>query len=96
MIVKWAETARRDRRGVYRYYLEDVGSPRTADRIDAAIFSVNALLSAYPHAGRAGRIAGSRELVIKDTPYLAVYRVADQNVMILRLFHHAQRWPRRL
>ena len=96
MNVIWAVTARKDRRGVYQYFLEDVGSLRTAERIDAAIVSINETLAHYPYAGRSGRIAGTRELVIKDTPYLAVYRVADHKVMILRLFHHAQRWPRRL
>ena len=96
MIVYWTAPARRDRRGVYRYYLEDVGSLRTADRIDAAVFSINELLATYPYAGRTCRIAGTRELVIKDTLHLAVYRVAEQKVAILRVIHHAQRWPRRL
>ena len=39
---------------------------------------------------------GSRELVITGTPYLAAYRVENDAVVIVRVVHGAQRWPRKL
>jgi plasmid stabilization system protein ParE len=43
--------------------------------------------------GRPGRIEGTRELVISRTPYIAAYRIAGDNVRVLRVLHGAQQWP---
>lgn len=51
------------------------------------------LLQEHPNLGRPGRLAGTKELVISGTPFVAVYRVRKGEVQILRLLHHAQRWP---
>lgn len=59
------------------------------DRIDEAID----LLGEFPNAGRPGRVAGTRELVIARTPYVAAYQVQTDRVFILRLLHAAQAWP---
>jgi len=47
----------------------------------------------FPESGRPGRFAGTRELVIGRTPYLAIYRSADGVIHMLRLLHGAQSWP---
>jgi toxin ParE1/3/4 len=33
------------------------------------------------------------ELVITHLPFIVVYRVSDQTVEILRVFHTSQDWP---
>jgi plasmid stabilization system protein ParE len=43
--------------------------------------------------GGPGKKAGTRELVIASLPYLAVYRVHENVVELLRILHGAQRWP---
>jgi addiction module RelE/StbE family toxin len=48
-----------------------------------------AKLQAHPGMGRAGRVPGTRELVLHKN-YIAIYRVRGDNVEILRL-HHAAR-----
>lgn len=50
-------------------------------------------LADFPVMARAGRVPGSRELVGVGTPYLVVYRV-EPSVVVLRVLHGAQRWPR--
>ena len=50
----------------------------------------------HPHLGRPGRIAGTRELVIAETPYIIPYRVVDDDVQILAVIHGARRWPDKL
>jgi toxin ParE1/3/4 len=50
----------------------------------------------HPHLGRPGRVAGTRELVIAETPYVVPYRVVDDGVEILAVIHGARRWPDRL
>ena len=49
-----------------------------------------------PHMGRLGRVKGTRELVVSDTPYVIAYRVETGPVVILRLLHGAQKWPSKL
>jgi len=43
--------------------------------------------------GRTGQKKGTREMVIPGLPFLAVYRVRDELVEIIRILHGAQRWP---
>ena len=54
------------------------------------------ILSAYPSAGRVGRIAGTRELVVTDLPYIIPYRVTETSVQTITVMHTSQRWPQKL
>ena len=51
------------------------------------------LFANAPEIGRPGRIEGTRELIIQQTPYIAAYRIERNSVRILRVLHGAQRWP---
>ena len=44
-------------------------------------------------AAAARRIEGTRELVFAGLPYIVVYRIQDQDLEILRIYHGAQDWP---
>jgi plasmid stabilization system protein ParE len=72
------------------------------DNLMAAVRIVQAITDAvehlkhYPAIGRPGRMAGTRELVVPDTPYIIPYRVRESEVEILRIFHAARRWPTHL
>ena len=50
-------------------------------------------LDHFPELGRPGRVAGTRELVVRGSPYLAVYELYGPDVAILRVLHGAQLWP---
>jgi toxin ParE1/3/4 len=54
----------------------------------------NDILVPSPHAGRPGRIAGTRELVVTRTPYLIAYAVTSEGIDILAVIHAARDWPR--
>ena len=56
----------------------------------------NELLAKYPSIGRAGRVLGTRELVVGDPPYIIAYRVRDQDLEILRVLHTSRAWPEEL
>jgi len=42
-------------------------------------------LKEWPHRGRLGREDGTRELLFPPLPYVAVYRVREQSIEVLRL-----------
>ena len=86
-----------------RYFrrLEDIHeriaqeNPAAAARIVDRIQTAVERLRAYPAFGRPGRVAGTRELVIPGTSYIAPYRIVGDQIQILALMHSAQRWPDR-
>jgi toxin ParE1/3/4 len=89
--IRWTQTALRDLEAIGDYVARD--KPDAASRLVGAIFERTGMLSRHPEAGRPGRIAGTRELVVSGTPYLVPYRVREGDVEILAVFHGARRWP---
>lgn len=49
------------------------------------------MLADFPATGRPGCIKGTREVVLRDIPYIIPYRVG-QDVEILTVMHAYQRW----
>ena len=71
-------------------------SDEDAARIASRILRAVDLLAAYPEIGRPGRIPGTRELVVPDTPYIIPYRVRKERLELVAVFHGRQKWPTRL
>ena len=67
-----------------------------AARVVQAIATAVESLAQHPALGRPGRIEGTRELVVPDTAYLVPYRACGHAVEILRVFHGARKWPKKL
>lgn len=93
MRVRWLRTALANVDAEAEYIAED--NPAAAARVVRKIFRAVDLLKQNPAMGRAGRVAGTRELVIVETPYIIPYRVRGDAVEILRVFHAARKWPAR-
>jgi toxin ParE1/3/4 len=64
-------------------------NPRAAQRLARELVLAGDSLSAFPQRGRPGVVEGTRELV-HLRPYVIVYDVRDDAVVILRLWHAAQ------
>jgi addiction module RelE/StbE family toxin len=67
--------------------------PDAAVRVASRIYDHVLMLADLPHMGRKGALPGTRELVFNPWPYIAVYRVSEDAVRILRIRHGAQQWP---
>ncbi len=71
-------------------------SPTAAEKAIGRLLSSAENLRTHPAIGRTGRIAGTRELVLADLPYIIAYRVTETRVEILTIIHTSQRWPEAL
>ena len=47
------------------------------------------LLTEHPDSGREGGCEGTREIVMKGLPYIAIYEEADKSIIILRVLYGA-------
>jgi len=89
--IVWTEPARQDLRDIFIYISEE--NPNAARRLLSKIKERAVLLQDNPLLGRMGRVDGTRELVIAETPYLLPYRIKEQQIQILAVFHGARKWP---
>jgi addiction module RelE/StbE family toxin len=90
----WSAFALSDRDAIFTYIEAD--NPAAAVLIDELIVAATRRLLDFPASGRFGRVAGTRELVISGTPYVAAYVIAEATVRIIRVLHGAQEWPENL
>lgn len=71
--VRWTIRALRrlDEIGAYIEHDDPDAAARVVSRLVASFY----MLVEFPAAGRIGRIAGTREVVLSDIPYIIAYRV---------------------
>ncbi len=91
MKTRWTRPALADLEAIGDFVARD--NPHAAQRLVARIVAAVETLREHPHLGRPGRIPGTRELIVAETLYVAPYRVADNEVQILAVFHGARQWP---
>jgi len=64
-----------------------------AARITLQIVTSVQQLAVYPMSGRAGRVPGTRELIISNTPFIVAYAIEKTDIVVLAVYHGAQHWP---
>ena len=89
--LEWLPHARNDLRRQLSYVEQRNASASL--RLNQAVVQALLRLRSYPESGRPGRIPGTRELVVRRTRYVIIYRLQGRTLLILRLLHGAQRWP---
>ncbi|MCX5789717.1 MAG: type II toxin-antitoxin system RelE/ParE family toxin [Elusimicrobia bacterium] len=89
--MRWTQLALGDLENAYEHAAESNAS--AASGLIVQIRESVALLARHPQLGRAGRIEGTRELVVAATPFIVAYRVTPARVEILAVIHGARRWP---
>ena len=94
MRIRWLRTALANLDAEAEYIARD--NPAAAARVVKTIVDTVDQLKQYPAMGRPGRLTGTRELVIPGTPYVIPYRVRENAIEVLRVFHPARRWPTQL
>jgi toxin ParE1/3/4 len=88
MRLRWTAPAAQDLYSITRYIRGD--NPTAAREVAKTIYDGCESLISSPHRGRKGKQPGTRELVFSPLPYIAVYRVTEDTVEILHIWHGAQ------
>lgn len=68
-------------------------NPAAAARMVVRVLEAVEYLVTYPTMGRTGRVSKTRELVVSGTPFIVVYQVRQQTILVLRILHAARKWP---
>jgi toxin ParE1/3/4 len=92
MAIVWTTAARRDVNAIWDFI--EVRNPDAAELVSSEILRTVEGLLQFPKRGKPGRVKETRELMISGLPYVVVYLLTDENVVILRVLHEAQDWPR--
>lgn len=94
MQVKWLRKALINLEDEINYIARD--NPQAAKSIAQKIWDASKLLAENPSMGRAGRVPGTRELIIPDTDYLLPYRAnpKENSIEILRVVHCSRKPPK--
>ena len=87
MAVKWTRGALKSVDAIAAFIARD--NPARATSFIVELKESTARLQNFPGMGRAGRVPGTRELVLHKN-YLAIYRVKNRDVEVLRIHHVAQ------
>ncbi|WP_428485794.1 type II toxin-antitoxin system RelE/ParE family toxin [Rhodopila sp.] len=90
LVLEWRETARADLLSITDYISDDNAdaAQRLKDEIEAKVSK----LQEHPKLYRWGRVAGTREMVVRRNNVVA-YAENIHVVPIPRVLHAAQQWP---
>ena len=93
MKVRWTEFAAVNWEQVFNYIAQE--NFDAAVRVAERVIDLTELLTVHPFAGRPGRISGTREMVIAESPFVLVYGVEspEEIIWIYAVYHGRRRWP---
>ena len=74
-------------------HIEQDRTLEAANRVSRSIYDAIQSLRLMPYRGRPGRLNGTRELVVRALPYIVIYQVLDERLLILNIVHGAQERP---
>ena len=89
--LEWREAARADLLSIVDYISDD--NPDAAQKLKDDIEEKTSKLVEHPRLYKAGRLPGTREMLVRRN-YIVVYAEDARQVTILRVLHAAQLWPR--
>lgn len=88
--VRWRPAAVADMLAIADYISND--NPAAAERLMQEIQEKVTNLPHNPRLYRIGRVAGTREMIVKSK-YIVVYTETPEVISIVRILHAAREWP---
>lgn len=89
-VLEWRARAQVDLLAILDHIADD--NVAAAQDLKDEIQAKAARLPLQPMLYRAGRVEGTREMVVRPN-YVVVYALDDRAVSILRVLHATQQWP---
>jgi toxin ParE1/3/4 len=89
--IKWLRKALKSLEQAYDYIAQ--ADEAAAINLVIKIHAATQQLAEFPMMGRLGRVDGTRELVISNSPYMVIYQVKGSTVEIMRVLHASKRYP---
>lgn len=93
LTIQWTASAWADLDGIADYLLSEAMAFADVEEYVKRIYNAPVHLAAFPGAGKPGRMPGTREWLVKDTPYALIYAVHSDKVRILRVMHGRRQFP---
>ena len=94
MALRWHRQALDDLRSIHDYIAAE--NPAAARTVISHLREQARELLHHPEIGRAGRLPGTRELVVLRFPYILAYRERGADIEILLVVHTSRLWPDQL
>lgn len=91
MRIRWTNAAAADMQNISDYL--KVHHPHYRQPTMWKLYERIRALKEAPFIGRPGRENGTREILFPPMPYVAVYRVRENSIEVIRVFHTAQDRP---
>ena len=91
-MIVWTDQATRQLDQVQEFIALS-NSPEVSLNVVFQILASVEQLDRFPMLGRTGRVAGSRELIIPNTPFIVTYMLDQERVIVLAVYHGSQQWP---
>ena len=91
MRIRWTPAAVADLQHISDYLKDH--KPQYRQPTMRKLYDTIRALKQWPNRGRPGAEEGTRGIVFSPLPYVAVYRVREQSVEVLRIYHGAQDRP---
>ncbi len=91
MKIRWTRPFAQNLESARQYImLED---PKAALNVLKRILGSLDTLSTFPEAGKVSKQKeGTRQMVVPNTPFVIAYRIHNNAVELLALWHQAQKW----
>lgn len=89
--IEFSKKAFEDLESIKKYIYEN--DELAAQKVVSYIVErIETIIANNPSVGRAGRVLGTRELVLTKYPYIIPYFVKDDIVYIIRILHTSRKW----
>ncbi len=90
MTIKWLERALDDLESLREYIEND--NPSASEKVMQHLIKSLDYLMDNPELGRLGRAKNTRELLLSGLPYAIIYKIKNNFIEVLRIFHGAMNW----
>ena len=90
MIIRWTRRAEQQLARVQD--LTRLQWPGSVEDVTRTIHATVERMAVFPLSGRNGAVDGTREAVLTQYPFMVVYAIDGEALIVLGVFHQAQSW----